>query len=188
MTLVGDPAQTAEEAGVGSWSDILEPYVGDRWEHTRLDVNYRTPAEIMDLAAAVVRAQDPSFAPPRSVRATGEKPWIRQAAGRDLPDAVAKAVAELTPEEGRLAVIAPRSLHRALAARLPGVTAGTEPDLTHTVVLLDPRQSKGLEFDAVLVVEPSHYGTSDLYVALTRATQHLGILHTGDLPPGLAQS
>lgn len=43
MTLVGDPAQTAEAAGVGSWSGILDPYVGDRWEHTRLGVNYRTP-------------------------------------------------------------------------------------------------------------------------------------------------
>lgn len=107
-------------------------------------------------------------------------------ASGELSGAVGKAVAELTPSEGRLAVIAPRGLHRSLAARLPGVTAGAEPDLTHTVVLLDPRQAKGLEFDAVLVVEPGHYGTSDLYVALTRATQRLGILHTGDLPAGLS--
>ncbi|GAA4791073.1 AAA family ATPase [Streptomyces ziwulingensis] len=184
MTLVGDPAQTAEAAGVGSWSKILAPYVEDRWEHTRLGVNYRTPAEIMDLAAAVVRAEDPSFEPPGSVRATGVRPWIR--ATGDLPAAVAGAVRELTPEEGRLAVIAPRELHSALAARLDGVTAGAEPDLTKNVVLLDPRQSKGLEFDSVLVVEPGRYGTSDLYVALTRATQRLGVLHTGPLPKGLA--
>ncbi|MFE2434608.1 HelD family protein [Streptomyces sp. NPDC059409] len=184
MTLVGDPAQTAEAAGVGSWSKILAPYVEDRWEHTRLGVNYRTPAEIMDLAAAVVRAEDPSFAPPSSVRSTGVRPWIRATA--DLPAAVAEAARELTPEEGRLAVIAPRELHRLLAPRLDGVTAGAEPDLTHRVVLLDPRQSKGLEFDSVLVVEPGRYGTSDLYVALTRATQHLGVLHSEPLPKGLA--
>ncbi|AZM75477.1 ATP-dependent DNA helicase [Streptomyces sp. KPB2] len=184
MTLVGDPAQTAEAAGVGSWSKILAPYVEDRWEHTRLGVNYRTPAEIMDLAAAVVRAEDPSFAPPSSVRSTGVRPWIRATA--DLPAAVAEAARELTPEEGRLAVIAPRELHRVLAPRLDGVTAGAEPDLTHRVVLLDPRQSKGLEFDSVLVVEPGRYGTSDLYVALTRATQHLGVLHSEPLPKGLA--
>jgi DNA helicase IV len=186
MTLVGDPAQTAEAAGVGSWSKILAPYVEDRWEHTRLGVNYRTPAEIMDVAAAVVRAEDPEFAPPSSVRSTGVRPWIR--AVDDLPSAVAQAARELTPEEGRLAVIAPRELHRALAARLDGVTAGAEPDLTHTVVLLDPRQSKGLEFDSVLVVEPGRYGTSDLYVALTRATQRLGVLHTEPLPKGLADA
>ncbi|MBI0380607.1 AAA family ATPase, partial [Streptomyces albiflaviniger] len=55
MTLVGDPAQTAEPGGCGSWSSILEPYVGDRWEHSRLGVNYRTPTEIMDVAAWVAR-------------------------------------------------------------------------------------------------------------------------------------
>ncbi|MFG3020783.1 HelD family protein [Streptomyces sp. NPDC048254] len=187
MTLVGDPAQTAEAAGVGSWSKILEPYVEDRWDHTRLGVNYRTPSEIMDLAAAVVRAENPDFEPPSSVRSTGVRPWIRQAHD-DLPGAVEKAVAELTPAEGRLAVIAPRDLHRSLANRLDGVTAGAEPDLTRTVVLLDPRQAKGLEFDSVLVVEPGRYGTSDLYVALTRATQRLGVLHTGGLPAGLRQA
>ncbi|WP_328768528.1 HelD family protein [Streptomyces sp. NBC_00286] len=184
MTLVGDPAQTADAAGVGSWSGILDPYVQDRWEHTRLAVNYRTPSEVMDVAAAVVRAEDPGFEPPSSVRSTGVRPWVR--ATDDLPGAVAKAVAELTPEEGRLAVIAPRDLHRALAARLDGVTAGEEPDLTRSVVLLDARQAKGLEFDSVLVVEPSRYGTSDLYVALTRATQTLGVVHTGELPQALA--
>ncbi|GAA2531691.1 AAA family ATPase [Streptomyces levis] len=186
MTLVGDPAQTAEAAGVGSWSGILAPYVEDRWEHTRLGVNYRTPAEIMDVAAAVVRDENPEFEPPSSVRSTGVRPWAR--ATDDLPGAVAKAVGELTPAEGRLAVIAPRDLHRGIAARLDGVTAGAEPDLTQTVVLLDPRQAKGLEFDSVLVVEPARYGTSDLYVALTRATQHLGVLHTGELPTALAKA
>ncbi|MEU3099494.1 AAA family ATPase [Streptomyces sp. NPDC006967] len=186
MTLVGDPAQTSEAGGVGAWADILTPYVEDRWEHTRLGVNYRTPAEIMDVAAAVVRAEHPGFEPPGSVRSTGVRPWAR--ATDDLPGAVAGAVAELTPAEGRLAVIAPRDLHRALAARLDGVTAGAEPDLTHDVVLLDPRQAKGLEFDSVLVVEPGRYGTSDLYVALTRATQRLGVLHTGPLPGALADA
>ncbi|MFF4209596.1 HelD family protein [Streptomyces sp. NPDC001796] len=185
MTLVGDPAQTSEAGGVGSWSKILAPYVEDRWEHTRLGVNYRTPAEIMEVAAAVVRAEHPGFEPPSSVRSTGVRPWARRAED-DLPGTVAKAVAELTPAEGRLAVIAPRELHRALAARFDGVTAGGEPDLTRTVVLLDPRQAKGLEFDSVLVVEPGRYGTSDLYVALTRATQRLGVVHSGELPKPLA--
>lgn len=53
------------------------------------------------------------------------------------------------------------------------------------MVLLDPRQAKGLEFDTVIVAEPAEFGTSDLYVALTRATQRLGVVHTGPLPEGL---
>ncbi|WP_060888959.1 HelD family protein, partial [Streptomyces scabiei] len=88
MTLVGDPAQTAEAAGVGSWADILAPYVQDRWEHTRLAVNYRTPAEIMAVAAGVVRAERPDFEPPSSVRSTGVRPWARRAAAKELPAAV----------------------------------------------------------------------------------------------------
>ncbi|MCX3064254.1 HelD family protein [Streptomyces beihaiensis] len=187
MTLVGDPAQTAEEAGVGSWDEILAPYVEDRFEHTRLGVNYRTPSEIMDLAAAVVRAERPGFEPPSSVRSTGERPWVREVTG-DLAAAVADAAKAETPEEGRLAVIAPRRLHGALAARLDGIVAGAEPDLTHRVVLLDPRQAKGLEFDSVLVVEPGEFGVSDLYVALTRATQRLGVLHGGVLPEALRRA
>lgn len=186
MTLVGDPAQTAEPGGVGDWATMLAPYVGDRYEQVRLGINYRTPAEIMEVAAAVPAAADPSFRPPRSIRSTGVAPWVR-AAG-DLPRAVAEAVASERAHEGRLAVIAPAALHRELAAVLPDV-AGGEPDLHRPVVLLDPRQAKGLEFDTVIVVEPglilsgSPRGTSDLYVALTRATQRAGIVHTGDALP-----
>ncbi|GHE65298.1 DNA helicase [Streptomyces longispororuber] len=189
MTLVGDPAQTAEAGGVGSWADILAPYVEDRWEFTRLGVNYRTPAEIMAVAAEVPRAAGrPAFEPPRSVRATGVEPWARRVPDfGDLAAEVAKAVADSPAGEGRLAVIAPRTLHATLAPALDGVTAGEEPDLTRPVVLLDPRQAKGLEFDTVLVIEPTHYETSDLYVALTRPTQRLGVLHTEPLPEPLAR-
>ncbi|MDI3417262.1 HelD family protein [Streptomyces luteolus] len=180
LTLVGDPAQTGSEAGVGTWADILTPYVEDRWEMVRLGVNYRTPAEIMDVAADVLRAESPGFEPPRSVRSTGVRPWVRRT--DDLAGAVAEAVARELPEEGRLAVIAPRGLHAELAEVLDGVIAGAAPDLTHQLVLLDARQSKGLEFDKVVVVEPAAFRTSDLYVALTRATQGLGVVHSRELP------
>ncbi|MBI0378564.1 ATP-binding domain-containing protein, partial [Streptomyces albiflaviniger] len=84
-----------------------------------------------------------------------------------------------------LAVIAPKDRHDALSAALPQASTGRSPDLTSAVVLLDPRQAKGLEFDTVIVAEPAEFGTSDLYVALTRATQRLGVVHTGPLPEGL---
>ncbi|MGW2628694.1 HelD family protein [Streptomyces chattanoogensis] len=186
MTLVGDPAQTAEPGGCGTWRTVLEPYVGDRWEHVRLGVNYRTPTEIMEIAAEVPRSADPSFEPPRSIRSTGIRPWARRTGADGLAGAVAEAAAREAREEGRLAVIAPRAWHRALSAALPAASAGAAPDLTRPVVLLDPRQAKGLEFDAVLVVAPEELGASDLYVALTRATQRLGVVHTGPLPAGLA--
>ncbi|MCF3101205.1 AAA family ATPase [Streptomyces roseoverticillatus] len=183
MTLVGDPAQTSEPGGCGAWAPILEPYVGDRWEHVRLGVNYRTPAEIMEVAAGVLRSADPSFEPPRSIRSTDVRPWAHRAG--DLAGAVAAAVARELPQDGRLAVIAPRAHHAALSAALPGASHGPAPDLTRPVVLLDPRQAKGLEFDTVVVAEPAEFGVSDLYVALTRATQRLGLVHTAPLPAGL---
>ncbi|KUJ65682.1 helicase [Streptomyces albus subsp. albus] len=184
MTLVGDPAQASEPGACGGWDAILRPYVGDRWEHIRLAVNYRTPARLMELATRVARSADPAFAPPRSVRATDARPWAQRTG--DLAGAVARAVARETPEEGRLAVIAPRDHHAALAAALPTASAGSTPDLTSPVVLLTPRQAKGLEFDSVILAEPAEFGTADLYVALTRATQRLGVVHTGELPTGLA--
>ncbi|MCS0634157.1 ATP-binding domain-containing protein [Streptomyces sp. LP05-1] len=196
MTLVGDPAQTGDAAGLGSWDEILAPYVGDRYERVRLGVNYRTPAEIMAVAAEVRRAGDPGFEPPRSVRSTGVPPW--EAAAEDLPGAVAAAVGREQPTgarkdedgnggedgagAGRLAVIAPAALLPALAAALPEAAYGPVPDLTRPVVLLDPRQAKGLEFDTVLVADPdgiratAPHGVNDLYVALTRATQRLGVI------------
>ncbi|OEJ41045.1 helicase [Streptomyces agglomeratus] len=193
MTLVGDPAQTGDAAGCDSWQQILGPYVGDRWEHTRLRVNYRTPAEIMEVAAGVRRAEDPSFEPPGSVRSTGVRPRARGARPEDLARTVAETVADEAPREGRLAVVAPAALHPELVAALPGASYGTTPDLTRGVVLLDPRQAKGLEFDTVVVVEPgriragSARGANDLYVALTRATQQLAVVHTGALPECLRE-
>ncbi|MGY5032111.1 HelD family protein [Streptomyces sp. 900116325] len=177
MTLVGDPAQTGDLAGCDSWQEILAPYVQDRWQLARLGVNYRTPAEIMEYAAERRRATDPAFEPPRSIRATGARPWERT-----LPLAEVAGLAEAeTPAEGRLAVIAPRELH----AQLTGLDDGPL-DLHRPVVLLDPRQAKGLEFDTVLVVAPELMTPNDLYVALTRATQRLGIITPASATPSPA--
>ncbi|MFR9674930.1 HelD family protein [Streptomyces sp. TR02-1] len=175
MTLVGDPAQSS--GTTRRWEEILAPYVGERYEHIRLGLNYRTPAEIMAYAAEARRVEDPDFVPPRSVRSTGAEPWERTVPPAELPRTVAEAVAQQAPaDEGRLAVIAPRALHPGLAAVLPEAARGANPDLTRPVVLLDARQAKGLEFDTVLVVEPERFPVNDRYVALTRATQRLGVV------------
>ncbi|WEH43828.1 UvrD-helicase domain-containing protein [Streptomyces sp. AM 2-1-1] len=189
MTLVGDPAQTGSAAGADSWAEILGPYVGDRWQHTRLDVNYRTPKEIMEAAAEVRRESDPAFEPPRSVRATGVRPWTLTVEPEKLVRVAAEAVAREARGDGKVAVIAPPELHPELAEALPAASYGTEPDLAAPVVILDARQSKGLEFDSVVVVAPerirtgSPRGVNDLYVALTRATQRLGLIGFGPAVP-----
>ncbi|AHH94176.1 HelD family protein [Kutzneria albida] len=182
MTVVGDIAQTGDLAGTTSWQEVLGPYVMNRWKLAELTVNYRTPSEIMAVATEVLANLDPSAVPPKSVRDAGTSPWHRQVADGELEAAVSAAIERELAEigEGRLAVLAPRALVDRLSRG--------EEDLESPVVVLTVGQSKGLEFDAVLLVDPqgvldeSPRGLNDLYVALTRATQRLGVLHTGPLP------
>jgi DNA helicase IV len=198
MTVVGDIAQTGDRAGASSWSEVLGPYVGDRWRLAQLTVNYRTPAEIADVAADVLDAIDPALESPRSVREAGTSPWVAgleaNGSAGGLADLVAREAAAIG--DGRLAVLAPAALVDDLAGVLGPAAAGDgEPvDLVdRQVVLLTVAQAKGLEFDSVIVVDPqgildaSPRGANDLYVALTRATQRLGVVHTGRLPAVLGR-
>jgi DNA helicase IV len=185
MTVVGDVAQTGAPAGAASWNAVFKPYVADRWRLAELTVNYRTPAEVMELAGRVLASFDPDAAPPRSVRSTGVAPEFRPLSL--LPDVVRRETAEVP--DGRVAVIAPAGRLAELAARI-GLDPD-DPDLEAPVVVLTVRQAKGLEFDAVVVADPegimteSPRGANDLYVALTRATQRLTVLHAGESPPAL---
>jgi DNA helicase IV len=199
MTIVGDVAQTGDLAGLQSWDQALSRYVGDRWRLAGLTINYRTPAEIMDVAGDVLAAIDPALETPRSVRSAGTLPWRREATEATLPAQVARAAAELAGQtgDGKLAVIVPpgrlASLAAAVAEALPGTAVGDDPDLTSPVVVLTVPQAKGLEFDSVLIADPagllddSPRGRNDLYVALTRATQRVAVVHPGPVPKILAR-
>lgn len=99
--------------------------------------------------------------------------------------------------DGRLAVIVPATrlgeLGQAIRGAVPNAAVGEDPELTTPVVVLSVAQAKGLEFDSVLVADPdriladSTRGGGDLYVALTRATQRLGVVHSGEPPSVLAR-
>ena len=170
VTAVGDLAQRSAPAGARTWADVLAPVLGDRWARRTLTVNYRTPAEIMALAAGVLAEYAPEHRPPTSVRETGEQPWERTVPAAGLAAAVRAAVdeeaARLGPHDrrrGTLAVIAPDP------AAFPPL-----PVPVHT-----PVSAKGLEFDVVVLVDPGRIRAhlpADLYVSITRATRRLGIL------------
>ena len=188
MTLVGDVAQTGDPAGADSWRAMLEPFVGDRWRQADLTVNYRTPREIMDLAAETLRRINPDSRPPRSVRESGAEPRQETVAADELAGRLAEVAREQDAAvgEGRLAVIVPdgraQDLADVVSAVVPGTASGDEPDLERRTVVLTARQAKGLEFDSVLLVDPDGIsqegprGLNDLYVALTRATKELVVL------------
>lgn len=170
FTVVGDLAQRRSEAGARSWGAMLEPYVPGRWVYRSLTVNYRTPAEIMAVAGAVLAEFAPEVEPPDSVRSCGVRPWSRQVGADELPAAIEEFTREEAEREGTCVVIGP-------------------PDVPGTV---PASETKGLEYDAVLVVEPERIladgprGAAELYVSLTRATQRLGVLHQGPLPQSLS--
>ena len=166
VTAVGDLAQRSAPAGARDWADVLGPHLGTRWTHRTLTVNYRTPAEIMALAGAVLAEFAPDRRPPESVRATGEHPWQQTVPAAGLAARLREVVDAEAALSGRgtLAVIA------ADVADLPAL-----PAAVHT-----PVSAKGLEFDVVVLVDPERiraHNPADLYVAMTRATQRLGLLH-----------
>ncbi|WP_409492404.1 HelD family protein [Amycolatopsis sp. cmx-11-12] len=187
MTIVGDLAQTGNPAGTSSWDRVLRPHVRDRWRLARLTVNYRTPAEIMAATADLLAAYHPGTPPTRSVRSTGVPPWRLGTTRAGLISTIADLAAAHT--DGQLGIIAPSALIEPLAAALSLKTA---PDLTGKVVLLTPAQAKGLEFDSVLIADPAEilraapHGHNDLYVAMTRTTQRLGVVHPGPAPAELS--
>jgi DNA helicase IV len=194
LTVVGDVAQTGNAAGAHSWGEMLDRYVKDRWRQERLTVNYRTPAEIMTVAVDVLAAVLPSEQPPESVRAEGSAPRAIRATGGTLAAEAARMagaeLAELAAEgEGKLAVITATARLAELARAIPQAAAGNLADaLDAPAALLTVAQAKGLEFDRVVLVDPagivaqSPNGGHDLYVAITRATHRLTVIHNGDLP------
>jgi superfamily I DNA/RNA helicase len=99
--------------------------------------------------------------------------------------------------DGRLAVLVPAAeagvIGRRLAAALPGTATHGPAALDAPVAVLTVSEARGLEFDGVVLVEPAAIlaetpnGANNLYVALTRATQRLGVVHTAPLPPALSR-
>ena len=195
FTIVGDIAQAASAAAATSWKDALRPVLGssleaDRWRLEELTVNYRTPSQIAEAAEAMALAHNLPITPARSVRASD---WPIETV-TDAADAVRRDLA--LHAGGTLAVIVVEAslaaVNLALTAEFGDAVGLGARGLTRQIALLTPQDAKGLEFDAVVVVDPnaivasSSRGVGALYVALTRATQRLYLVTDGPLPEGLA--
>jgi len=197
MTIVGDIAQATGAWAHANWEEILDRLPTERRSPRRaeLTIGYRIPAPNMALAARVLELAAPDLRPPTSVREDGDPPRVVRAAG---PEALARAAAVAVVDErdavglGNVAVICPSSLVEPLAVALEqaGIEFGIAPrsglDLQVTVVPVG--LVKGLEVDASVVVEPAGIvaeeaqGYRALYVALTRSTKRLAIVHADPLP------
>ncbi len=213
MTVVGDIAQATGPWAPQGWDDITRHLSPQRTPRlVELTVSYRTPAEVVALAAKVLAVAAPAVAPPRPVRQSGYTPRIMEASRVGLPAAVAEVAREelSTVGAGRVAVLGPAVMLPELTRAL--VDAGLDPvdprdpagtGLGAGLVVLPADETNGLEFDSVVVVEPSLVaavsdepvgeappvattrGLRTLYVALTRPTKRLAVVHAEPLPVDL---
>jgi DNA helicase IV len=184
FTMLGDVAQATGPVPYASWEDVIGQLPGgDDATVEELRHAYRVPREIMALALPLLRHIAPDTEPPVAYRAGAEPPrFVRTE--QPLATALEEA-ARLGSEEGLLAVIAPPSLRGEQA------TGSLFDD--SRIPVLTPREAKGMEFDHVIVVEPGRIvgeavggqGLRELYVALTRPTTTLVVVHAQPLPPEL---
>ncbi|MEM7273677.1 MAG: ATP-binding domain-containing protein [Actinomycetota bacterium] len=187
VTMLGDLAQRSI-GPPGTWDDHLPPELS-LFDQQNLTINYRSPAEINDLAAALLTELAPELPPSRAVRHSGLVPQV--VAVESLVDQLVGVVEELAagpadggPSEGPVAAPA------VIGFDLPDLS---EPAKSGRCRILAPRTAKGLEFDSVIVVEPARFldepnGLSLLYVALTRSTARLTIVHERPLPDLVARA
>ena len=211
FTVVGDVAQTTALGGARSWAAALRPHFRDAWSVAELTVNYRTPATVADAALRFARAARLPVSRLSSARDVDDALRLVRV---DRADALSAAAAAQALEQvgdvvradgtGRVAVVAPPGRRAATAEAVAAAlreTLGDDPAAAllaggpdARVVVLTPLEVKGLEFDAVVVVEPAELarddrsGASDLYVSLTRPTRRLVAVHHAELPPGLGAS
>ena len=199
FTIVGDIAQASSASASKSWAQALEPFVGERFRLEELTVNYRTPKQIAKAATRMARAAGLSVSTPEAVR-KGEWPPILTKAeeGQLLATLQEKLPVEVEiAEGGMVAIIAPQNLvdaARSVATKLYGKRVGSGSGaLDQDIVVTSTSEAKGLEYDIVIILEPSAIveesgGTvGSLYVAMTRPTQRLHIIAEGDIPKGIVK-
>jgi DNA helicase IV len=193
MTILGDIAQAAGPVEYHRWEDLL-PHLADGRDVSiaELRLAYRVPRQVMELALPLLPLIAPDVAAPIAYRDGDEPPRFVHVPADDLvPAAVREAAAEAA-REGRTALIAPAEL----LPDLPDRGESSFDELAAPFQTLTPRAAKGLEFDRVVLVEPTAIagggerieGLRALYVALTRATKTLVIVHARPLPPELVNA
>lgn len=191
FTIVGDVAQASAAAGAESWDAALTSTFGDSWRLEELTVNYRTPAQIASAAESMALAHGLNVTRSRAVRSSE---WPVSVHPRSELLAVVEDDRAIDPA-GTIAVIASasvvESVYATLADSLGDVVGRGAAGLRRQVAVITPQESKGLEFDTAIVVDPAlvvseiDRGAAALYVAMTRPTQRLRLVTDAPLPAGI---
>jgi len=209
VTVLGDIAQATTPWATGSWATALE-HLGKSEAHIEeLTLGFRVPREIIEYAARLLPSIAPELAPPTSVRQQDGGLVVRGVADeRELDLQLVEAIQKALADEGSIGLIAAdAALDRiGKSLRAAGIPA-TRLDAEETedsqdsaeeesrLILVPATLAKGLEYDQVIVLEPSAIAEAEhdallglrrLYVVLTRAVTRLTVLHSRPLPAELA--
>ena len=199
MTIVGDIGQATGMWAPKSWDEVLAHLPVKRSRTVELTVGYRAPSEVMELAARVLAEAAPDLAVPRSVRTQGVSPaFVFSESNEPLTGAVARALQNLKADlgDGTVGILCPTTLVSTISQDLlsRGIELDPNGSMGDGMSVLAVSSAKGLEFDGVVVVEPSviveeaAQGLRSLYVAITRTTRLLAIVASKPLPEVLASA
>lgn len=193
-TILGDLAQSTTPAGQEDWA-VVRRHLGltdGDGQTAELTIGYRVPAPILDVANRLLPLTGVTVGASRSVRVAGEPPAVVRVSPGRLAATVADVVAEHRRHDPLTGIVAPLNLHEPIGAAMAnvGLTAvsrvqGLAPG---EVAIFEPEAVKGLEFDAVVVVNPHEIldgtarGARLLYVAMTRAVQLLSFVTDAEIP------
>src|ERR1700733_12182846 len=195
VTVLGDLAQATGPWTYADWDEVRShlPSTAPH-HHDELTLGYRAPGRVLDFASRLLPVAAPGIEPTSSIRLGRTEPTVRLVRENELA-AAALAEAQLLAEEHALvAVVVPEDLvpEVSRAARRKTQVGLLERDaMTMPITIVPAPASKGLEFDAVVVVEPAAIAGDDLrglrllYVAMTRPIQHLSVVHAQPLPSPL---
>ncbi len=200
FTIVGDVAQTSALGGTRDWRTSMNALFGPRnWSLNELTINYRNPREVSDLAARFAQGEGLYISTVKAIRSVPDSVQRVSVADRAaLYAEVAEQTLDLAGSylvgdgTGRVAVIVPDELRDAVQAAVHeavvhSTLARSGVRFDEQIMVCGAQSVKGLEYDAVMVVEPGLIeqeaptrlsAASDLYVALTRPTQRLLIVRT----------
>ena len=188
-TVIGDMAQSTGMWARDSWQDVIEILKKDMPSKvSELEFGYRVPSQIFEFARMLLPASAPEVTPPIAVREGPADPKFVSTTTNDRSVAVVEAVREHAGHGFLVGIICPGSLRDNVALALDAADmswtdANRDGELGATITLVTATEAKGLEFDAVVVVEPEEIVREDqrglrlLYVALTRATKYLTVVH-----------
>ncbi|WP_354699062.1 DNA helicase [Paraconexibacter sp. AEG42_29] len=194
-TLVGDIAQSTGPWRFPDWTELVgaidEPAAFVDLRIAELAISYRVPAQIMDLASSFLPRIAPNLTVPTAVRDGDEAPRFVQVVEASLLSSAAAEAVRRIEGERTVGVIVPvdRMDDARVAFNEAGVQAGDirTDGLSRQITLLSSEEAKGLEFDHVVVVDPAGIAGpagewAFLYVALTRATRTLTLVHATRQP------